>query len=82
MAVLRGFHQAPRNLPTVQTTAMLIVHCAAAFFFFFTVHLKNSPLSDSLLYIKSELSLVVPSKTGATNTHGEYISLRIQPPDA
>lgn len=30
-AALRGFHQAPRDLPTVQTTAMLIVHCAATF---------------------------------------------------
>lgn len=30
-AALRGFHQASRNLPTVQTTAMLIVHCAVAF---------------------------------------------------
>lgn len=30
-AALRGFHQAPRDLPTVQTTAMLIVHCASAF---------------------------------------------------
>lgn len=30
-AALRGFHQAPRDLPTVQTTAMLIVHCTAAF---------------------------------------------------
>lgn len=28
---LRGFHQASRDLPTVQTTATLIVHCAAAF---------------------------------------------------
>lgn len=30
-AVLRGFHQAPHDLPTVQTTATLIVHCAATF---------------------------------------------------
>lgn len=30
-AALQGFHQAPRDLPAVQTTAMLIVHCAAAF---------------------------------------------------
>lgn len=30
-AALRGFHQAPRELPTVPTTAMLIVHCTAAF---------------------------------------------------
>lgn len=30
-AVLRGFHQAPHDLPTAQTTAMLIVHCAAQF---------------------------------------------------
>lgn len=40
----------------------------------FTVCLKNSPLSSSPLYIKSELSLAVPSKTSATNTHSEYIS--------
>lgn len=41
----------------------------------FTVHLKNSLLCSSPLYIKSELSLAVPSKTSATNTHSEYISL-------
>lgn len=40
----------------------------------FTVCLKNSPLSSPPLYIKSELSLAVPSKTSATNTHSEYIS--------
>lgn len=29
---LQGSHQAPCDLPTVQTRAMLIVHCAAPLF--------------------------------------------------
>lgn len=48
-------------------------HCPLCCYVF-TVCLKNSALSNSLLYIKSELSFVVPSKTSATNTHTAHFT--------
>lgn len=48
-------------------------HCPLCCYVF-TVCLKNFALSNSLLYIKSELSFVVPSKTSATNTHTAHFT--------
>ena len=50
-AARRGFHQAPRDLPTVQTTAALIVHCAATFSQSASRILRSLPALYSILKV-------------------------------
>lgn len=70
IAALQGSHQAPCDLPTVQATVVLIVHCAATF-----LQSALRILYFLTLYIKSEPSLAGPSQTSASNTQSEYITL-------
>lgn len=76
-AVLRGFHQAPRDLPTVQTTATLIVHCAATFLQSASRILRSLTLY-SILKVSYHLWCQVKP---VPRTRTLHISLRIQPPD-
>lgn len=70
-AALRGFHQASRNLPTIQTTAMLIVHCAVAFLQSASRILHSLALR-SILKVSYHLLCQVKS---VPRTCTEYISL-------
>lgn len=75
-AARRGFHQAPRDLPAVQTTATLIVHCAAAFVQSAS-RIRRSLTPDSIL--KVSYHRPCQAKPVPRNTHSEYISPPIRP---